>query len=132
MGERSSVPRQSGGIFCHASLRGPFSGPDSISLSGPVSHASPMGSGRFIFSGYIGASEREPQMRGMNLGAIRVGAGRMDAGGTFLRGGFRATEETAKAAQAFVDALDGGGVGEAEVAGSSESFSGYDCDLHFV
>lgn len=30
----------------------------------------------------MGASERAPQMRGMNLGAMRVGTGRVDAGGT--------------------------------------------------
>src|SRR5882724_12275137 len=49
-----------------------------------------------------------------------------------LGGGFGAAEEAAQAAEAFVDAFDGGGVGEAEIAGGAEGFAGDERYVSFV
>jgi len=40
-----------------------------------VSQASPSGSVRFVFSGNNGASDLEPQMRGLKMGSMRNGSG---------------------------------------------------------
>src|ERR1700674_4494774 len=71
-----SVPRHAGGIFRHAGFKALVRGPVVISQSGPVNQASPTGSGRFVLSGYMGASERAPQMRGLKMGSMRVSSGR--------------------------------------------------------
>src|SRR6266481_8127526 len=75
-GSVKRVPRHSGDISRHASPKVlPAKGPEATLQSTPVSQASPIGSARFDFSGYSGASERAPQMRGTNLGSMRNGSG---------------------------------------------------------
>src|SRR4029077_10782484 len=70
------VPRHSGGISRHASPNVfPAKGPETTLQSIPVSQASPIGSGKSDFSGYRGANERAPQMRGTKTGSIRNGSG---------------------------------------------------------
>jgi hypothetical protein len=74
--------------------------------SRPVSHASPSGSARLFLSGYSGASERAPQIRGLKIGSMRVGSGlkefSVESGGSL-----GAAEEALEPAQTFLDALDG-------------------------
>src|SRR5437763_1044742 len=88
------VPRHSGGISRQASPSVfPAKGPVATRQSMPVSQTSPMGSGKFVFSGKNGASERVPQMRSTNFGSMRKGSGfTVDLGG-----GFRAREEALEA-----------------------------------
>src|SRR6267378_5134515 len=75
-GSVKRMPRHSGGISRHASPKVlPAKGPEATLQSVPVSQASPIGSGRFNFSGYNGVSERAPQMRGTKVGAMRKGSG---------------------------------------------------------
>src|SRR5882724_5137702 len=74
--EANREPRQSGGIAVHASPRLlPANGPEATLQSTPVSQASPRGSGRLVLSGYMGARERDPQIRGLKIGSMRVGSG---------------------------------------------------------
>src|SRR6266852_9594563 len=87
------VPRHSAGISLHAvpsvfSLKGPVA----ILQSTPVSQASPSGSVRLDFSGKSGSSEREPQRRGLKIGAMRIGSGRTESRGK-SGGSFDAAEE---------------------------------------
>src|SRR5579864_8959742 len=46
--------------------------------------------------------------------------------------GFDAAEEALEAAQTFVDALDGCGIGQAQVTGSAEGITGNERDPSFV
>src|ERR1700688_2364545 len=67
--EARREPRQFTGISCHAAPSVlPAKGPVAILQSTPVSQASPKGSARWDFSGKSGASEREPQRRGVKIG----------------------------------------------------------------
>jgi hypothetical protein len=54
---------------------------------------------------------------------MRIGSGRTESGKS--GGGFGATKETVEAAQTFVDALDGGRVGEAQVSRSAKGIARY-------
>src|SRR5437763_16899759 len=102
------VPRHSGGISRQASPSVfPAKGPVATRQSMPVSQTSPMGSGKFVFSGKNGASERVPQMRPTNFGPMRKGPGFT----AVLGGGFAPREEAPEARQAFLAAPDGGAIG---------------------
>src|SRR5579883_1068818 len=149
-------PRQSGGISCQASLRVfPAKWPVAMRQSSPVSQASPTGSGRLVFCGKSGARERTPQMRGEKIGSMRKGSGFMGciecararrkgnfradggrvsskSGSRKLNGGFGAREKTFHAAEAFVNAVNRGGVGKTEISGSAEGFAGHQRDLYFL
>src|SRR6266403_4263700 len=146
----SCSPRHSTGISFQASPSFlPAKGPVAILHSVPVSHASPSGSLRFVFSGKRGANDRAPQILGLKMGSMRVGVGFTKCLG-FARvisraekrqlgcrtpqsdSGFSAGEKTLEAPQTFFDALDGRGVGKPQIAGCSESFARNDSDLHFV
>src|SRR5713101_4842020 len=71
--ETSRVPRHSAGIALHASPNVfPWNGPEAILQLTPVSQASPSGSARLVFSGYMGARERDPQRRGLKIGSMEV------------------------------------------------------------
>ena len=72
----SCSPRHSDGISfqaCRSVL--PMNGPEATLQSTPVSQASPIGSGKFDFSGKRGANERAPQILGLKMGSMRMGAG---------------------------------------------------------
>src|SRR5580765_2886546 len=74
--EESLVPRQSARISRQAAPSDfPAKGPVATLQSRPVSQASPSGSVRFVFSGNNGASDLEPQMRGLKMGSMRNGSG---------------------------------------------------------
>src|SRR5271163_4492426 len=69
------APRQSSGISRQASASFlPAKGPEVMRQFTSVSQASPMGSDRLVFSGYSGASECEPQRRGLKVGSMRNGS----------------------------------------------------------
>ena len=74
----------------------------------------------------MGASERAPQMRGMNLGAMRVGAGRTDQEAASAR-----LKKRPRRRKTFVYALDGGGIGEPQITGRAEGFARDNGNLHF-
>ena len=70
------VPRHSGGMHRQLSPSDlPVRGPVATRESRAVSQASPIGSGKFVFSGKIGASDRVPHGRGLKIGSIRVRTG---------------------------------------------------------
>ena len=122
-----SEPRHSGGIFCHAEFDGPLQrAAGNFALrAGEPRFAD--GFGKICFFRINGRERtRAPDAR-HEFGLDACGLGPHD-----LRGSFSAREETAEAAQTFVDALDGGGVGQAEIAGRAKRFAGYQRDLHFV
>src|SRR5215467_1895811 len=76
LGSEKFPPRHSAGISRHASAKVlPANGPLATRQFTSVSQASPIGSSRFAFSGYSGASERDPQIRGLKVGSIRNGSG---------------------------------------------------------
>src|ERR1700686_490737 len=84
--EARRAPRQFTGISCHAAPSVlPAKGPVAILQSTPVSQASPKGSARWDFSGKSGASEREPQRRGLKIGSMRNGSELMGRALTFRR-----------------------------------------------
>src|SRR5260370_17396994 len=62
---------------------------------------------------------------------MRSGSGRTESRGE-SGGGFDAAEEVLEAAQPFVNALDGCGVGQAQVAGSAEGIAGNEGDTRVV
>src|SRR5262249_31758021 len=73
------VPRQSAGISRQASASDiPAKEPLAIVHFTSESQASPMGSVRLDFWGKSGASEREPQRRGLKVGSMRNGSGFMN------------------------------------------------------
>ena len=101
------VPRHSADIALHPSPKVfPAKGPEAILQPTPVSQASPINSLRFAFSGKRGASERDPQGRGLKIGSMRIGSGLKESKGE-SGGSFGAAEKAFEAAQAFLDALDG-------------------------
>src|SRR5882724_7359617 len=80
-GRANIVPRHSAGISRQASAREiPEKEPVTIRQLTSLSQASPMGSLRLDFFGNSGASEREPQIRGLKVGSIRKGSGFMSSG----------------------------------------------------
>src|SRR5271168_2303216 len=91
-----------------------------------VIQTSPIGSARSVLFGNRGARLLEPQMRCKKSGSMRLGAGFTSL---LLDRSFHAGEEFFQASQAFVDALDGGGVRKPQIARSAECFAGYDGNL---
>src|SRR5215472_15672245 len=119
-GSAKRVPRHSGGISRHASPSVlPANGPVAILQSTPVSHTSPIGSGRFVFSGKSGASERIPQMRSTNFGSIRKGSGFTGE----LGGGFRARKEAFESPQPFFNTRNRRCVRQAQISRRAKGFS---------
>src|SRR5271156_2937256 len=94
-----------------------------------VIQTSPIGSARSVLAGNRGARLCEPQMRCKKTGSMRLGAGFTSL---LLDRGFHAGEEFFKAPQAFVDALDGGGVGKPQIPRRAERFAGHDRNLRTV
>src|SRR6266478_7906249 len=62
---------------------------------------------------------------------MRVGSGRTESRGE-SGGGLGAAKEVFEAAQAFLDALDGSGVREAQVSRSAEGIAGHKRDARFI
>src|SRR5580704_9614845 len=121
------APRHSEGIARHASRSVlPRNSEVATRQSSPVSQASPSGSARFDFSGKSGASDRAPQMRGLKIGSSRWGAGFK------LSSGLSPREEAIETAQPFVDALDRGGVGKAQISGRAERIARHERNARFV
>src|SRR6266851_4498218 len=130
--ETSRVPRHSAGIALHASPNVfPWNGPEAILQLTPVSQASPSGSARLVFSGYMGARERDPQRRGLKIGSMRIGSGRTESRDE-SGGRFGAAKEAFEAAQAFLDALDGSRIRQSQISGSAKGVAGDKRDARFV
>src|SRR5713226_10558475 len=79
----------------------------------------------------MGASERDPQRRGLKVGSMRIGSGRTESGGE-SGGGFGTAKEILEPAQAFLDALDGSGVRQPQITWSAKGIAGHQRDARFV
>src|ERR1700738_2484624 len=79
----------------------------------------------------MGASDREPQRRGLKIGSMRSGSGLKESKGE-SRGSLGAAEEALKAAQTFLDALNGSRVRQPQISGSAERVAGHKSDARFI
>src|SRR5215813_490112 len=89
----------------------PLNGPLATSQRTSVSQASPIGSGKSFLPGKIGASERAPQIRGLNVGSIRNGSGITNSGG-----GLSAGEESIEPPQSFLNSVKRSRIRNAQIA----------------